>query len=157
MKLKINKNLKFLRKRSESVLEIDDTIKTLVSDMIETMNANEGIGLAAPQVGILKRVIVIKVNDNDLALINPIIVKKGKDKEAIEEGCLSIPERFIEIKRFVEIEAKATDIDGNELDLKLDNLPARIFQHELDHLDGILILDRVPLTQKIKNFIKRKR
>ncbi len=157
MKLKINGNLKFLRKRSESVLEIDDTVKTLISDMIETMNANKGIGLAAPQVGILKRVMVIKIDDKNLILINPIIIKKGKDKEVIEEGCLSIPERFMEIKRPVEIEAKATDIDGNELDLKLDNLPARIFQHEFDHLEGILILDRISLIQKIKNFIKRKR
>jgi len=153
--LKINENLKFLRKRSGMVSGIDAEIKVLVSDMIETMNAHKGVGLAAPQVGVLKRIIVIKVNDKDIPLINPFIAGKSKETGLLEEGCLSLPGRSLEIKRFTEVDVKALDIDGNELNINLEGLLARIFQHELDHLDGKLILDRVSLIQKIKNFFKK--
>ena len=153
--LKTNKNLKFLRRRSEKVSEIDAEVKALVSGMIETMNAHNGMGLAAPQVGIMKRIIVIKADGNDMPLINPSIVKKSKETDLLEEGCLSLPERTLEIERFTEIDARALDIDGNELNIKFEGLSARIFQHELDHLDGKLILDRVSLTQKIKNFLRK--
>ncbi len=153
--MKINKNLRSLRKRSEPVLEIDDEIGSLVSEMIETMDANEGIGLAAPQVGVMKRVVVIKVDGKDIPLVNPILVRKGREKDVLEEGCLSLPGRLMEIKRPVKVEATAFDLDGNEIDLELEGLPARIFQHELDHLDGKLILDRVSLIRRIKNlFLK---
>ncbi len=153
--MEINKNLRSLRKRSEQVLEIGDEIGSLVSEMIETMDANEGIGLAAPQVGVMKRVVVIKVDGNDIPLVNPVLVRKGREKDVLEEGCLSLPDRIMEIRRPVKVEATAFDLDGNEIDLELEGLPARIFQHELDHLDGKLILDRVSLIRKIKNlFVK---
>lgn len=150
--LKINENLKFLRRKSEPVSEMDAELKVLVSDMIEVMNAHKGIGLAAPQVGILRRIIIIKVDGEDIPLINPTIVKKSKETYLLEEGCLSLPETSLEIKRSTGVDARAFDIDGNELDIELEGLPARIFQHELDHLNGKLILDRVSLIRRIKNF-----
>jgi len=153
--LKISENLKFLRKRSGMVSGIDAEIKVLVLDMIETMNTYKGVGLAAPQVGVLKRIIVIKIDDKDIPLINPLITGKSKETDLLEEGCLSLPGRSLEIKRFTGVDVKALDIDGNELNIKLEGLVARIFQHELDHLDGKLILDRVSLIQRIKNFFRK--
>ena len=153
--LKINKNLKFLRKRSESVSEIDDEVKQLVLDMIETMNLNKGIGLAAPQVGVLKRIFVIKTDNSDMVFINPSIIEKGKETDVLEEGCLSLPGKFLKIRRPIRIRIKALDINNNKLDIGLEGIPARIFQHELDHLNGKLILDRVSLIQRIKSYFKR--
>ena len=153
--LKINKNLKFLRKRSELVSEINDEVKQLVLDMIETMNFNKGIGLAAPQVGVLKRIFVIKTDNGDMVFINPSIIEKGKETDVLEEGCLSLPGKFLKIRRPTRIRIKALDINNNKLDIGLEGIPARIFQHELDHLNGKLILDRVSLIQRIKSYFKR--
>ncbi len=153
--IEINKNLKFLRKKSDFVLEIGDDIKAVVLEMIETMDAHKGVGLAAPQVGIMKRIVVIKIDGKNVPLVNPILTYQSKEKEILEEGCLSLPGRLIEIKRPFKVEAVAFDLDGNKIELKLKGLPARIFQHELDHLDGKLILDRVSLSRRIKNLFTR--
>lgn len=153
--LKISENLKFLRKRAEPVSEIDSEVKSLVLDMIETMNTHKGVGLAAPQVGVLKRIIVIKIDDKDIPLINPLITGKSKEIDLLEEGCLSLPGSFLEIKRFTGVNVKALALNGNELNIKLEGLAARIFQHELDHLDGKLILDRISLIRRIKNFFRK--
>ena len=91
--MRINENLRSLRKRSEPVSEIDEGVRSLVSEMIETMDANEGVGLAAPQVGVMKRVVVIKVDGNDIPLVNPVLLGKSREKETLEEGCLSLPVR----------------------------------------------------------------
>ncbi len=155
MVLRIEENLKFLKKKSEPVKEIDNDIKSLVLDMQETMNAANGIGLAAAQVGALKRIIIIKLNGESFVMINPSITSKKRKKDILEEGCLSIPGRYLDIKRWSEIGVKATDIEGRELKMDFKDLPARIFQHELDHLNGILIVDRIPLIQKVKNIFNK--
>lgn len=156
MILEIKKNLKFLRKKSEVITEITDEVRKLVLEMTETMNANQGVGLAAPQVGYLKRLIVTKNGDDVFAFVNPEVTQKGGKKEPFEEGCLSIPrERFI-IWRPNQIKIKALDIEGKEVEMELNGLPAKIFQHEVDHLNGILIIDRISLRAKIVRFLNRR-
>ncbi|MGI6636966.1 MAG: peptide deformylase [Minisyncoccales bacterium] len=157
MTLEINKDLKFLRKRSKEILEVDNDLKKLISDMTETMNCNNGVGLAAPQVGILSRLIIAKIDGKDLALINPKIVFKNREKETMEEGCLSLPDVVLEIERPTQIRVKATDVNGDPIELNLRGLSARIVQHEIDHLNGKLITDRTSLLYKIRNLFKKKR
>ncbi len=151
--LEINKNLEFLRKKSKKVDKITDETKSLVLGMMEAMNHNQGVGLAAPQVNSLQRIIVVKNNSNSIALINPVIIKKSKNKEIMEEGCLSIPECSFLIKRFKEIDVKFIDLDGQERKEKYRDLLARIIQHEIDHLNGILIFNRAPIKEKIKKLL----
>ena len=152
--LKIRKfNDKVLRKGAVSVEEIDDEIKKLISDMAETMVTNNGIGLAAPQVGISKRVIVAQADLKDqsvFSLINPKIIKKSKEKIKVEEGCLSFPNIYIEITRPKEIEVEALNINGKKVNLKIGGLLARVIQHEIDHLDGIVFMNRLDFIEKLK-------
>lgn len=133
-----------LRKKSRKVEVIDEKIKTLVDDMLETMYKYNGVGLAAPQVGILKRVVVIDLYDNNgpLVLINPEILKE-KGEQEVEEGCLSFPNQFAKIIRPAEVTVKFQDIDGNEVKLKAKELLAQAISHEVDHLDGILFVDKI--------------
>ncbi len=153
--LKINKNLKFLKRKSKEVDEITDEIKSLVLEMGETMMANNGIGLAAPQVGVLKRVVIIKKDDGVFfCLVNPKILRRSREKEIMEEGCLSIPDCYLAIKRPKEIKVEFLNFDGKKENLDFDGFSARIIQHEIDHLNGILILNRISLKQKIKRFFK---
>ncbi len=137
-----------LRKKCKKVEKIDFEIKKLVEDLIETMQKNQGIGLSAPQVGVLKRVIVIQTKDGARDFINPQILKKSKRKETLEEGCLSFPGIYLKIKRPAEIEIAAQSLEG-PIEEKFSGLEARVLQHEIDHLDGILILDRLSFWQKI--------
>jgi len=148
-----------LRKKCEAVKEINEEIKKIAQVMIETEKASQGVGLAAPQVGILKRIIIIRFEDGPRAFINPEILTRSRKKEVIEEGCLSFPGLYLKIKRPQEIEVKVLDINGQELKFKTKGLIARIFQHEIDHLDGILFIDRVSFWQKIKlkNKLKKAR
>ncbi len=151
MILKIRKfNEKVLRKKAEPVEKIDGEIKKLVFDMVETMKVNDGVGLAAPQVGVSKRVIVVQGNP----LINPKILKKKGVMLFAEEGCLSFPNIYIEIKRFDEIEIEALDIEGKKIELEAKGLLARVIQHEIDHIDGILFFNRLGLIEKIKFKLK---
>ena len=133
-----------LRKKSRKVEVIDEKIKTLVDDMLETMYKYNGVGLAAPQVGILKRVVVIDLYDNNgpLVLINPEILKE-KGEQEVEEGCLSFPNQFAKIIRPAEVTVKFLDIDGNEVKLKAKELLAQAISHEVDHLEGILFVDKI--------------
>ena len=133
-----------LRKHSREVEVIDDKIKELIEDMFETMHKYEGVGLAAPQVGILKRVIVIDLYEEgtQYALINPVIVKT-KGEQICEEGCLSFPNQFGKVKRPKEIEIVALDINGNKIRVKGKDLLAQAISHEIDHLDGKLFIDFV--------------
>lgn len=133
-----------LRKKSRKVEVIDEKIKTLVDDMLETMYKYNGVGLAAPQVGILKRVVVIDLYDNNgpIVLINPEIVKE-KGEQEVEEGCLSFPNQFAKIIRPAEVTVKYQDIDGNEIKLKAKELLAQAISHEVDHLEGILFVDKI--------------
>ena len=142
-----------LRKKSEEVKEITDEIKKLTEDMKETMDRNQGVGLAAPQVGINKRIIVINpelANSDVFALINPKITKKSKETETEEEGCLCFPGLFLKIKRAKEIEIEVLNINGEKIKIKAQGLFARVLQHEIDHLDGILFIDRLGFWQRWK-------
>jgi len=149
-----------LRKKCEEVEKITPEIKKLIDDMIETMKKNDGVGLAAPQVGELKRIIAVhlvkertseeKVEVEPRVFINPKIVKKSKEDELEEEGCLSFPGLWLKIKRAKEVEVEALNEKGEKIHLKAQALPARILQHEIDHLDGILFVDRINFWQKLK-------
>lgn len=131
-----------LRKQSREVTKFDNRLKYLVEDMFETMYHAEGVGLAAPQVGILKRVIVIDDGeDNKLEMVNPVI--KEMDGEEIQiEGCLSLPHKQGSVKRATHIVVDYYDKDNNKKTLETRDFLARIIQHEIDHLNGILYSDR---------------
>lgn len=132
-----------LRKRSREVEKIDEKILTLLDDMVDTMYDKDGIGLAAPQIGILKRLVVIQVDDENLyKMINPKITKtSGEDVDT--EGCLSVPGRIGLVKRPLNVTVEYTDIEGNLQTLDAEGLLARCVCHELDHLDGILYIDKM--------------
>ncbi len=139
-----------LKRKSEEVKEITPEIKELASDMMETMKSREGVGIAAPQVGLLKRLIVVQMEKGPEAFVNPEIIRKSKEQETMEEGCLCLPGLFLKIKRAKEAEIEALDINGNKIRMKIKGFPARIFQHEVDHLDGILIIDKVGFWQRLR-------
>ena len=131
-----------LRKKSKIIAKIDERIIELNNDLIETMEKAEGVGLAAPQVGILKKMVVIDVGKGPITLINAeILSKDGEELE--EEACLSLPEQSGLVKRPKHLIIEATDIEGDRFKLEADGLLARAVCHELDHLDGILFIDRV--------------
>lgn len=131
-----------LRKKSREVTKIDDRVKILIEDMLETMYKEEGVGLAAPQVGILKRIVVIDVGEGPIKMINPeIIYEEGEYIDV--EGCLSIPGTSGKVKRPKKVKAKYIDLDGQEKIIEGEYLLARAICHEIDHLNGILYTDRV--------------
>lgn len=131
-----------LRKKSRVIEEIDDKIQTLIADMIETMNEADGVGLAAPQIGILKRMVIIDVGKGPVTFINPtILTSEGEVSD--EEACLSLPERSGFVTRPQSLVVEAMDSEGNIFQLECSDLLARAVCHELDHLDGILFIDHV--------------
>ncbi len=131
-----------LRKKSREIEVIDDKIKELAKDMIETMHKSNGVGLSAVQVGILKRIIVIDLYDGNepLVLINPKIVK-SKGEQEVKEGCLSFPNKFALLIRPKDVVAKGLNLEGKEVTIKATDLLAEALCHEIDHLDGILFVD----------------
>lgn len=131
-----------LRKVADDVTDIDGKLVTLADEMLETMYAEPGIGLAAPQIGVQRRFFVYDVGDGPEVLINPVVTE-SRGEWVYEEGCLSVPGLFWEIVRPKEIHITGYDIDGNEVSIEADELLSRLFQHELDHLDGVLLLDRL--------------
>jgi len=142
-----------LRKRSVSVDRITREVKKLIVDMVQTMEKGNGIGLAAPQVGVNKRIVVIKTGiegQEFFELINPKILKKSNDLVLGEEGCLSFPDVFINIRRPKEIEVEGQDISGKKIELTAKGLLARVLCHEIDHLNGVLFFDRLSFFQKLK-------
>lgn len=139
-----------LRKKCEEVKEITEEIKRLSQEMIETLTKNQGVGLAVPQIGELKRMIVVQTEKGPQTFINPKIIKKTKETIIDEEGCLSFPGLFLKIKRAKWVEIEALNEKGEKIHLKAEGLPARIFQHEIDHLNGILFIDRLSFWQKLK-------
>jgi peptide deformylase len=134
---------KILRKPSKTVKKIDENIKSLGLKMLEIMREAKGIGLAAPQLGILKRVIVVeKIEEKGpYILINPRITKR-EGEEISTEGCLCFPEMIADIKRAFRVKVKGIDENGKKVEIEAEGLLARVFQHEIDHLNGILIIDR---------------
>lgn len=146
-----------LREKALPVAEVTDELRALIADMFDTMYAEEGVGLAAPQVGVGDRVIVIDARDDDVppfALINPQIVHFGDELERDEEGCLSIPGLKEIVERPAAVRVEALGIEGERVEIEAEGLLARILQHEVDHLDGILFVDRVS-TLKRKMLLKR--
>ena len=147
---------KILETRAEPVGKITDADRKLVGDMIDTMYAENGVGLAANQVGVLKRIFVAshdQVKGNEQVYFNPKIVKKeGVIKEF--EGCLSVPEFYEPVKRAKKVWMRAITPEGKAVEVKAEGLLSRIFQHEIDHLDGILFIDRLGL---LKSKLTRKR
>ena len=139
-----------LRKKCEEVKEITEEIKKLSRDMVDAMSKGKGIGLAASQVGELKRIIAIQTRKGPEVFINPIVINKSKEIIIEEEGCLSFPGIFFKVKRAKEIELEAINLEGGKISLKAEDLMAIVFQHEIDHLNGILFIDRIPFWQRIK-------
>ena len=140
------RNLRFehdpiLRKQSRKVEENSEKIQELIDDMFETMEKNEGAGLAAVQVGILKRIIVVDVDKHRFALINPEIVHE-EGKQVCEEGCLSLPNQFYNVERPKKIKVKALDRDFKEVEIDAKDILAVVLCHEIDHLNGILFIDK---------------
>lgn len=140
-----------LRQKAKRVRAIDSSIQKLISDMIETMHAVPGrVGLAAPQVGVSLRVIVIGIpEEEDLVLINPEVVRK-KGERIVSEGCLSVPGYFGEIKRAESVTVKGLDQSGKGIRIKADKLLAQALEHEIDHLNGVLYIDRLDSMDKLR-------
>jgi peptide deformylase len=132
-----------LRTKTEKVPKVTKKVLKLLKDMAQTMEAANGVGLAAPQVGELLRICIAPVNGQMSGLINPEITWKSEETAIDEEGCLSLPNTWLKIPRSVEIILKYTDEKGQEQERKLKDFEARVVQHETDHLDGVLIVDRV--------------
>lgn len=131
-----------LRQRSTEVPAVDDQVRRFIDDLLETMDAAKGVGLAANQVGVATRVAVVGVENNRLALVNPVIVSaEGRDRA--EEGCLSMPDAYGEVERPDRIVLESLDRDGTPYRLEASGLLARAIQHEVDHLDGILFFDHL--------------
>ena len=143
----------FLRQKSEKVENVNEEIRSLMDDMVDTMYDAPGIGLAAIQIGIPKRVIVIdlskeKDKKNPLYFVNPEIITKSNNDTSYEEGCLSVPNQFAEISRPDKCKVKFLDYHGNESILEADGLLATCIQHEMDHLEGILFIDYLSKLKK---------
>ena len=130
-----------LRQKAKRVRTVDGSIKKLVGDMIETMHSASGVGLAAPQVGVSLRVIVIGIpEEEDIVLVNPQIVRR-RGERLVNEGCLSVPGYVGQIKRAESVRAKGQGLDGKEIRIKAEGLLAEALEHEIDHLNGVLYID----------------
>jgi peptide deformylase len=145
-----------LREPAEPIQEVGDEIRQLVRDMLETMYHAQGIGLAAPQVGVSQRVIVVDLGESDedgvgtVALVNPSVVESSRKKDRAPEGCLSIPGMEEVVERPATVTVAGLDPDGEPVSLEASGLLGRALQHEIDHLDGVLFIDRVsPLKRRL--------
>ena len=155
-----------MRQKCERVAKVDDELRKFLDDMLETMYADKGCGLAAPQVGVIKRIIVLDPNpsDEDLSLrrpmylINPEIIWRSDETVLFNEGCLSLPDQRAEVERHERVRVHFTDYNGKEQEILADELLAIILQHEIDHLDGVLYIDhlsrlkRSRLLKKLEKF-----
>ena len=154
-----------LRKKSENLEKVDDELRSLLNDMLETMYSAPGIGLAAVQVGILKRLIVIDISKekdekDPLFLINPEIISRSKNTSIYEEGCLSLPGYYAEIERPAECHIKYIDYNGKDQQIKANGLLSTCIQHEVDHLNGVLFIDYLSKLKKdmiLKKLVKHKK
>jgi len=148
-----------LKKECAPVTEVNDEIRQLLDDMLETMYAAPGIGLAAPQIGVMKRVVVMDVSDEKdkpepLKLINPEIIWESEELAVYQEGCLSIPEQYADVERPAEVGMRYMDENGKEHEIEADGLLATCIQHEIDHLDGVLFTDYLSALKR--NMILKK-
>ncbi len=148
-----------LREKAIPVKEITPEILNFIKDMAETMYADSGVGLAAPQVGVSKRIMVIDEEEDGLmVLINPMIVK-SEGEVVDEEGCLSIPGVYSQVKRSSKVTVKALNENGDPIEITKEGLTSRALQHEIDHLDGILFIDRIGRMERqmLLNKLKKKK
>jgi len=148
-----------LHSAAGAVDDVTPAVAALVDDMVETMYAAPGIGLAAPQVGVLKRVIVLEIDREEtkvgpLFMANPEIIDASEDDAVYNEGCLSVPEHYADVTRPAEVTVRYLDRDGQKQELKCDGLLSTCVQHEIDHLDGILFIDKISALKR--NMILRK-
>lgn len=131
-----------LKSKAKPVDNFDESLEQLASDMLDTMREHEGVGLAANQVGRLKRILVAALEDEEFVIVNPEVHEAGGEREKDVEGCLSIPEIQVQVERLNQITVSGLDQTGAPVRVEAEGLLARILQHEVDHLDGVLILDR---------------
>ena len=131
-----------LRERAREVESFDRSLRKLAKRMIRIMHDAPGIGLAAPQVGVLERLLVYDVDDDPQVLVNPVVSPVSEEKQTVDEGCLSVPGVSLPVERAVRIHVRGQDVAGRPVDFEAEELEARVIQHELDHLDGVLIVDR---------------
>jgi peptide deformylase len=130
-----------LKTKSKTVTKFHERLHKLLDDMAETMYDAPGVGLAAPQVGILKRVIVVDIGEGLIEVVNPEIIEKSGEQIFPPEGCLSIPHLYGNVRRAFKIKVKGLDRYGQPIEMVVDDYLARVFQHELDHLNGVLFID----------------
>lgn len=142
-----------LRQKARPVQRVDNTVRKLLADMVETMRVAPGVGLAAPQIGVSSRIVVIEFEDQLFKLVNPEITWLSHETEIADEGCLSIPGYAGEVERHTKVKVRAKDIKGRSIFLTPDGWLARIFQHEIDHLDGILFPDRMAPGARLRPVI----
>jgi peptide deformylase len=138
-----------LRQKSKKVKRIDASIQQLIDDLIDTMRAAPGVGLAAPQIGVLQRVIVVEVDEKLTVLINPELVSASGEWEP-EEGCLSLPGYYANVKRAWAVTVRGKDRKGKDVKIKAEGLFAQALQHEIDHLNGILFIDRLESLDQLR-------
>ena len=148
-----------LKQKAKPVEQVDARIAKLMDDMVETMYAAKGIGLAAPQIGVLERVIVVDVHEKDekpnpIRLANPEIVWKSDETSVCEEGCLSVPEQYAEVTRPASVRVRYLDENNETRELEADGMLATCIQHEIDHLNGVLFVDYLSMLKR--NMILRK-
>jgi peptide deformylase len=139
-----------LREPARPVQEFDAELAALSRRMVTIMRDAPGVGLAATQVGVLRRVIVYEVDDEPVILVNPTIVTASRDTEVLDEGCLSLPGMTLPVERPVAVRVRARDLRGRRLEYDTEGLEARVVQHEMDHLDGVLILERTSREERAR-------
>lgn len=130
-----------LREKMPKVKAVDSEIKTLSGKMIDVMKESEGVGLAANQIGILKSIIVVTIENKDIVFVNPKIIWKSEEVQTNEEGCLSLPNVYATVTRAEKIKISAVNLKEKNIELELEGILARIFQHEIDHIEGRLLID----------------
>jgi peptide deformylase len=133
-----------LRTHADTVDDLSSSLERLIDDMLETMYEAPGVGLAAPQIGIPKRIFVADVGEGPFVMMNPEIAELSSETWVFDEGCLSVPGRFWPIERPAFARAKGIDLDGTPVEYAGDELMGRVLQHEIDHLQGVLLLERLP-------------
>lgn len=153
-----------LRRKSKPIRKFDANLRRLADDMVETMRESHGVGLAAPQIGLNERLIVVEMPEENFeedpqagrlyVIVNPEIVRARGDKEAGDEGCLSIPGYIGEVERYPQVTIKGQDVFGKPIRVKTFDYLARIFQHEIDHLDGVLFIDHIEDPAKLRRLLK---
>jgi len=151
---------KVLRQPAKRIAKVDDSIRQLAKEMLQTMYSAQGIGLAAPQVGVNKQLLVVDCEPDNpdvapLIMINPQVIRMGKELCLVEEGCLSIPNVFLDVVRPKVIEVSYKDEHGRPQKRQFGDLPSRVIQHEMDHLNGVMFVDRVTSALELAESLKK--